>query len=409
MSLRLKDKVAIGITTFLRDNCLYYCVDRIQRFYPQLKMYIVDQGNMTDEKKYFYRHLRKKGHKIIKIDFDSGISTSRKVLKDAVKEPYLLYVEDDFILHKYTNIENMVKILDSDDNIDIVGGQVCSTVNFSEYARFEYMIFRVANRLMYMPCSFLLRNGILKWYHVDDIHYHYADIVSDFTLWRREVPNIFDINVKVIEHSHSYLLLKETTKSKVAFTPDASVFHSHDRVNLDYRKFRSRMNDVQYFYKYWNVTEDNVYLDKCLPSIFRVDDDNYHTKDYEKLVSEYKQNPADEIEHKIVIMAPISEAEDKNESFLKLLNHEQIYFWLLKDSCVLCITHKNLIKDNLQIGVKTFLDKARILQINQQYNINLDISIEPQRQTKEHKYMNIPIRVPMPVIEYVSHYMKSKS
>jgi syntaxin 16 len=44
-------------------------------------------------------------------------------------------------------------------------------------------------------------------------------------MWRKEVPNIFDDNVKTIEHSHVYLLVKNKTNFKVAFCPETEINH----------------------------------------------------------------------------------------------------------------------------------------------------------------------------------------
>jgi len=253
MKIKFNKEVAIGITTFLRNASLYKLIESICEYLPDIKMYIVDQNISTKFKKALYEGLKTQGHVIKSIEYDCGISNARKILKNLVKEPFIAWMQDDFTITPKTNLMNMVNILKSNPKLGVVGGRIEGSPIAGSYS---YYFLRWGDGLFYLPVSHCLEKGIIQWQKTPEgLSYVPADIVSEFTVWKKEVPNIFDEKVKVIEHSHVYLLLKYNTKWQVAYTPDSEIIHWHDRNEPAYTKFRSRKEDIDYIQKYWNITE----------------------------------------------------------------------------------------------------------------------------------------------------------
>jgi glycosyltransferase involved in cell wall biosynthesis len=195
----LNKEIALGLSTFLRDDSLFRLINSNLEHLCEFRMYIVDQGCHSHKKDLFYRKLQKMGHVIKYIDYDSGISKTRGVLKDICKEPYLVFMEDDFQSFYKTNLYKLKEILNENPDIGVVGG---SLEGNSSTGAYSFYLDRIENKICYFPLDYLLDKNLIQWEHTsNNTPFIRANIVSDFTMWRKEVPNIFDENVKTIEHS----------------------------------------------------------------------------------------------------------------------------------------------------------------------------------------------------------------
>lgn len=273
---KFNNELAIGLNTFIRDENLKRFVASCQTFYPELKIYIIEQGRIEEPKKKFYEYLQDEGHVIHQIPFDSGISYAREELHKIVTEPYLMYMQDDFIVTNDTKIYNMLHILKSDPNLGVVCGGLISCRKELKSPPPEPIIHgnflnKCDKSLLYIPIDYLFKLNLLDWKRTKrkGLRYVYCDMSWDFSLWKLETQqNIFDANVHVIEHSHVYLHIQREKKWKVAYTPESIIVHTHDRSDKEYDNFRKRKNDIEYLLKYWNINEmvtTNPY--SWLPSI----------------------------------------------------------------------------------------------------------------------------------------------
>lgn len=246
--------VGIGITTFLRSTSLYRLIESIEEYLPNYKMYIVDQAKPTKFKEALYAGLKSQGHVIKYADYDCGISKARSVVHSIVEEPYIAWMQDDFIATDRTNLQSMLNVLKSDSKIGVVGGRLAGSDVAGSYS---YYFLRWGDVILYLPVKYCLEKGVVKWQKTDSGNkYLPADIVSEFTIWRKEIPaSVFDLNVKVLEHSHVYLNLKYDTDWLVVYTPDSEINHVHDRDDKEYNKMRGRTGDIEYILKYWNIKE----------------------------------------------------------------------------------------------------------------------------------------------------------
>jgi len=242
-------KIAIIIHTFLRDDVLKKCVNSIKGNLTDYnyRIYISDGGNMTPEKKEYYKELKSNGHFIMELPFDTNWPAARNKIIKNVKESYVLYLDDDFILNDETNLDPMIKILDSNAKIGIVGGKVIKGGAILQYN------FNVAGK-----------PGELKYHKINnetvdetvgEYKYHYCDVMPNFWMAKKE---IFDSGVKWDDelnvgggHSDFFLNIKFNTKWKVVYNNDCHIYHEHEGT-LEYHRKRKRKEWSRKFISKWN-------------------------------------------------------------------------------------------------------------------------------------------------------------
>lgn len=260
--MKFNDEIAIGLNTFLRDDSLKRFISSCRAYYPEIRIYIVDQDKQFSQtKKKFYSYLKSEGHQILKIPYDCGISYAREALRKFVKEPYMMYMQDDFIVCPETNIYGMYEILRKNKDIGVVCGSVTTRKTRPFVAEIPqkahgYFLQKIDNRMVYLPIQYLLDLELINYEKVGNMKYVICDMALDFSFWRRGAQEgIFDENVHVLEHTHVYLNLQKRGKYKVAYTPNSIIVHTHDRACEEYTKMRMRKEDVKYLHEYWNIKD----------------------------------------------------------------------------------------------------------------------------------------------------------
>ena len=383
--------IAIGITTFLRDDSLIRLIKSLTEYCPEFKIYVADQGESTPYKRLIYRGLQRDGHIITYIPFDSGISKTRKVLKDIVKEPYLVYMEDDFEACPKTNLYILKEILDENKDIGVVGGNL---QGYAKTGAYSYYFDRADDKMIYFPLDYLVQKNLTEWKETSkQTKFIYADIVSDFTMWKKEVPNIFDEPVKTIEHTHVYLLIKYKTNYKVAFCPDCEIKHLHDSTNEQYNKFRVRKEDIDYIKKYWNISDFYQFNKKVLE----------HIESSKPVITAPKletvEVPKVEIKEEVIIPIKKSTETLYAEQIFEILNKNSIKYYLIQQCCLEAILQKDI--NAIQIGI---FDEEERTKINTLFpNNHFDIRVEYVKKTKPHTYKKQLVEVPFPVIRYLEN------
>jgi len=246
LSLATKKEIAIGIKTFLREESLFKTLDAVEKYVTMpYRLYIADDGEISIKKEYRYQQLAEKGHVIIKLPFNSGISVGRnEIIKKSI-EDYILIMDDDLVLQDPKSIINMKKVLDSEDDIGL-----CSGMLFSESG--EYIV----NAAYQRGLQFKFDRGMLsrhpgpaKIYKTGNLMYLYADQVVNFFLAKRSVFDdvMWDNRIKVEwEHLDFFLMLKKTKWRAVACV-NAKATHMKSIHDPTYNYFR-RSSSNNYFY-----------------------------------------------------------------------------------------------------------------------------------------------------------------
>jgi len=114
------------IKTFERPKELKRLVQSIRRFYPHMKIIVVDDSReptLLD------------GVNTIVMPFDSGISAGRNRALSDVTTKYILLLDDDFVFYRKTDFNAALKYIAEYEDIDIMGGTV---VNLPLYKVNDY-------------------------------------------------------------------------------------------------------------------------------------------------------------------------------------------------------------------------------------------------------------------------------
>jgi len=219
----MKDLTAI-ITTFNRPKSLLKLIKSIRKYYNDLPIIVVDNGNHANKK------IKVKGVSYYKVPFDAGLSYSRNFAISKVKTDYIVLLDDDFEFVAKTRIDNLLKIA-KDNDFDIVGGSV-------EGLSYNGILELDGNILRYIKGD----RGTINDYPLYDM------VLNFFVGKVKSIKknDCWDEELKLGEHTDFFLRAKEHNL-KITFEPSVSVKHNHDR-GEEYSKFRSRANHyVQMF------------------------------------------------------------------------------------------------------------------------------------------------------------------
>lgn len=233
-------KISVLIKTFKRDGYLLRCVRGVTHWMPQAKLVVVDDGHESSFKITWYSMLRKMGHIIAWLPFDSGFGAKANCgVGHSSSRPYVLVGSDDFDFDQKAmeGILRLIEVLDEDPSVDVASGRVNGrpyeatlTVEgadcYERAARFD------------APLSSLQTRG--------GVRYHACDLTVNYSLIRREVFEkvSWDSDVKIGggEHGAFYLDLQRHG-FKVVWVEDVNINElkgTTDWSAPDYAQFRGR-------------------------------------------------------------------------------------------------------------------------------------------------------------------------
>lgn len=117
------DDITICIVSFLRFDRLKLCICSIRRYYPNLKIIVVDN---SDERVYtdsnFIWCINAPNVNLYKVDFDSGISFCRNFSVDRIRTRLAFLCDDDTIFTKHSRLEKLVDVLNFVEENSMVCG-----------------------------------------------------------------------------------------------------------------------------------------------------------------------------------------------------------------------------------------------------------------------------------------------
>ena len=220
------ENTAIIVTTFLRDELLRRCIDSIRQFYPDIPVFVGDNGNETDAKK---DYLKTKGCHYFHLDFDIGVSGVRNETLKRIPDvfDYLYIVEDDCIFTEKTDIAKLRSVLDFAPNVGLVG-QTLLMKNDKEQHYEGHVEWHDG-------VHFIRRVDNPYWEETPQgVHFYLCDLILNVFLMRRKVwlDNPWDEQFKTaLEHCDFFMGLQRNTSWKVAYTPDVQIKHLPEQVS----------------------------------------------------------------------------------------------------------------------------------------------------------------------------------
>lgn len=242
--MKLND-VGIIVTTFIRDPALFKCIKSIRQFYPDIKIYVVDQGKTSYEKETF---LRRNKCNNIRLPYDSGLALARNVGMIASKEKYMIICDDDFIFLKKTRLENWKQLLCSHPKAGIAAG-ILNT---------NGLIYHYEHELRKFEKFYVMKEyDEIIWKRHKGIKYHYCDLALNWFMMKRECWKDcpWDSDYKIAqEHLQFFLDLKDQGKWKVIYTPTVLADHEKKPYSDEYEvlrasKGRKRISWIHYYKK----------------------------------------------------------------------------------------------------------------------------------------------------------------
>lgn len=244
------DDVAVLITTFMRDSALFACVKSIRKFYPDMAIFIGDNGKANARKKEFCKAQR---CTYVKAPFDCGVGATRNKTFERIPEKfqYIVICEDDILFSDETVLENWAAILKAESDIGIVGGMLKKAdARILTVQNYEAWLYAKAATL------YVERIDRLDWKTAGGIKCAPCDIVINIFMMKRKVwdSQKWDANIKTWpEHEDFFFAVKKNTSWKVAYTDSVAMIHKPAPYPEIYTGFRMRMEGIGYFAKKWGI------------------------------------------------------------------------------------------------------------------------------------------------------------
>jgi len=234
-------KIAILLTTFLRDELLYQSIDSIKKNYSEdYLLLIADQGHKTNQKELYYNNLKKEINcEIYWLPFDCGISYARNYLVQQANQleiPYCLLFSDSLLFAENYNWKPIIDFLESNQKFGLVG---FSAKN--EPDTWRGTITLVPNQY------FLVDIPEEKPIVYNGINLLPVEMVSNFFLSKTKVllDNPWDDELKLMEFEDFFWRLKTTTNYKVFYSDYLESCYIPKMHNYgEYKQFRRRSSGI---------------------------------------------------------------------------------------------------------------------------------------------------------------------
>lgn len=229
----------ICISTFLRDESLFRCLESIRKVYPSIPVIVSDDGRKNRGKT-----ARIKGFSAdyIPLDFDVGLAAKRNIMIDKVSTPYVILMDDDMLLKEDSNLHHLRILMDV---ADVAAGSLFYPKKNRQRSYVARMIFH-QRALHYLPLN-------TPWQFYDNIKYRKSDLTLNCFVAKREVLQRirWDERFKITyEHSDFFVRLKLAGKN-VVYCPSAVFYEERER-NPEYRSYRLRVDEhKKLFFQKW--------------------------------------------------------------------------------------------------------------------------------------------------------------
>lgn len=230
-------KIAIILTTFIRDNLLIQTLQTIVDNYTEgCILLIADQGYRSEEKNTMYDYIKSQiPVEIHYLPFDSGLSFGRNFLVKRAKElniPYCLLTADSIQFSEHYIFDNIINFLMTNEKHVLVGFELDGSKCGWEY---NYTLQKDGFHFTYSNESTL-------W---NEISFKKIDICRNIFLAKTEalIASPWRDELKLGEHEIFFNDLKE--KNYNCFWTDSIKFKRKSNKNDEYSTYRDRFGKYQ--------------------------------------------------------------------------------------------------------------------------------------------------------------------
>jgi len=228
-------KVAIILTTFLRDNLLYKTLQTIvDNPVSDCILLIADQGYSSDEKSITVDYTKSQiPCEYYKLPFDCGAYFARNFLVKKAQElgcDYCLISADSIQFKEKYNFEPIINFLNSNEKIALCGFELEDSKCAWEY---EMELTKKGIKFLY-PTKFIT---------VNEIKYTKVDICRNIYLAKTKalIDSPYDEELKLGGHELNFWNLKQ--KGWECYWTDSLIFKRVSNTNNEYSEYRKRFSD----------------------------------------------------------------------------------------------------------------------------------------------------------------------
>jgi hypothetical protein len=234
-------KIAILVTTFLRDSLLYNTIQSIVDNYTKdCILLIADQGYSSSEKETTIDYFKSQiPCEYYRIPFDCGLSYARNFLINKAKEsniPYILMSADSIqFIDKY-NFQPIIDFLESNTNYGLVGFELLRSK-----CSWEYYLKLDEEGIHLIPSN--------DYVQFNECMFKKVDICRNIFLAKTSaLINLWDNEMKLCEHELAFLELKKRNYS-CFWTNNISFKRINSRNPKEFEIYRSRFKEYQQLLK----------------------------------------------------------------------------------------------------------------------------------------------------------------
>lgn len=211
------DRVTVLVKTFERPATIARMVRSVRRLHPDVRILVADDSRTP---------CAPAGAELVALPFDSGVSAGRRAALALVRTELVAVMDDDFVLHRHSDLRRPLAALEIEPTIDILGGRV---INLPRYRSVDYRrakIFPTA-RLPLHPLGSML--GGLPVY----------DKVPTFYVARTERLRLVDWDPALTRVDHADFFTRARGVLTSVYDDGWSCLHARTPFDAAYR--RSRM------------------------------------------------------------------------------------------------------------------------------------------------------------------------
>jgi hypothetical protein len=230
-------KIAILITTFLRDNLLYKTLQTIVDNYSKDCIVLVaDQGYSDSEKDITIDYYKSQiPLEYYKLPFDCGLSYARNFLVNKANEmniPYILMSADSIQFIQLYDFQPIIEIMESDKQLGIIGFELEGSK-----CQWEFNM-----ELTPEGIKLLSPKEIIK---TNNYIFKKIDIVRNIFLAKtKTMLNLYDNDLKLAEHEDAFLKYK-SSGYKVYWTDSVLFKKINTNSSDEYKNYRKRFGDYR--------------------------------------------------------------------------------------------------------------------------------------------------------------------
>jgi len=111
----IEANLTLSIKTFERPHTLKRLIRSIRRFYPKVKIIVVDDSREC---------VVLEGVEVYRLPYDSGVSAGRNEALNHIDTPYMMLLDDDFIFTRHTRLLPQLRQLEANPSMDLIAGTV---------------------------------------------------------------------------------------------------------------------------------------------------------------------------------------------------------------------------------------------------------------------------------------------